>query len=126
MNTRVRNFLIELARQRTDQTITYQRLSDECSLRLNMRENPHDRKTMGAILGEISRFEHSHKRPLLSSLVLRAGDNYEGDGFYKLSEELGFGDWQRLKREGTFEIEQMNECISFWQNNSNYVMYKQI
>jgi hypothetical protein len=91
-----------------------------------MRENPHDRKIIGRILGDISAFEFENGRPLLSSLVLRAGDNYEGDGFYKLAEELGFGSWKRLKKEGTFEIEQMKKCIEFWTNNSNYHKYKEV
>lgn len=88
MNSRVRQYLIELARKKVNQTVTYQKLSDDCELDLDMRNKPHDRKVLGKILGEISKFEHEHgKRPLLSALVLRAGDNYEGDGFYKLAEE---------------------------------------
>ena len=121
MNTTVRYYLIDLARKRTNQTITYQKLSDECKLGLNMKENPNDRLIMGAILGEISIFEHQHKRPLLSSLVLRAGDSYEGDGFYKLADQLGYGDWQKLKREGIFEAMQISECISKWQDDTYYL-----
>jgi hypothetical protein len=91
-----------------------------------MRENPYDRKIIGEILGNISYFEYENNRPLLSSLVLRAGDNYEGDGFYKLAEELGFGNWKRLKEDGVFEIEQMKKCIEFWTDDSNYEKYKEI
>lgn len=124
MNTVVRSFLIELARHRTNQTIHYQELSDACSLGLNMRENPSDRKTIGVILGDISRFENGHERPLLSSLVIRTSDNYEGDGFYKLADELGFGGWQRLKREGIFEIQQMKQTIDFWRDATNYTLHR--
>lgn len=126
VNNEVRRYLIELSRQRINQTVTYQQLSDECNLELDMRENPYDRKIIGKILGDISAFEHENDRPLLSSLVLRAGDNYEGDGFYKLAEELGFGNWKNLKREGVFEIEQMKKCIEFWTNDSNYHKYKEV
>lgn len=124
INNEVRNYLIELSRKRPLRTVTYQQLSDKCALGLNMRENPSDRNELGGILGNISAYEHENGRPLLSSLVVRANDNYEGDGFYKLAEELGFGNWKKLKKEGTFEVEQMNECITFWSNESNYTRYK--
>jgi hypothetical protein len=89
-----------------------------------MQDGEHVRAEIGRILGEISKYENSLKRPLLSSLVLRAGDQLEGDGFYKLAEELGFGDWKRLKREGVFEVLQIKKCIEFWSNDSNYIKYK--
>lgn len=126
MNKKVRSYLIELSRNRNNQTITYQQLSDNCDLKLDMRDNPSDRKIIGEILGEISTFEHENSRPLLSSLVIRAGDCFEGDGFYKLAEKLGFGNWKGLKKIGYFEIEQMNKCIDFWKNDSNYHKYKEI
>lgn len=91
-----------------------------------MRENPHDRKIIGGLLDEISIFEASHKRPLLSALVIRSGDNYEGDGFYKMAERLNYGDWQRLKREGTFEVQQIKECIAFWSDDQKYAENVQV
>jgi len=124
MNKTVRKYLIELSRHRVNHTTTYQRLSDDCNLGFELRENPSDRKDLGNILGEISIFEHENNRPLLSSLVLRAGDHYEGDGFYKLAEELGFGNWKQLKSEGIFEIIQIKKCIKFWKNDSNYNKYR--
>lgn len=124
MNTTVRNYLINLSRQRTNQTITYQRLSDECNLGLQMQDSPNDRRIMGDILGTISTFEHKNDRPLLSALVIRLGDNYEGDGFYKLAETLGFGNWQTLKRDGIFEVIQINECIDFWGDNTKYGLFR--
>lgn len=124
MNTIVRNFLIELARKKSNQIITYQKLSDACNLNLNMQDGDHVRAEIGRILGEISKYENSFNRPFLSSLVVRVGDQLEGDGFYKLAEELGFGDWKRLKKEGVFEIEQIKKCIEFWSNDSNYIKYK--
>ncbi len=126
MNNAVRKYLIDLARKRTNQTITYQKLSDECNLGLYMQEGIHIRSQMGTLLGEISIYEHSNNRPLLSSLVVRLGDNLEGNGFYKLADELGFGDWRKLKREGIFEIQEIKKCIEFWQNDSNYSKYRNI
>jgi len=126
MNKNIRTYLIELSRQRANQTVTYQKLSDDCSLGLNMLENPSDRTTLGKLLGEISTYEFNNGRPLLSALVLRSGDNYEGDGFYKLAEDLGFGNWKRLKKEGIFEIQEIKKCIDFWVNDVNYKKNKNI
>jgi len=125
MNTKVRHYLIELARQKVNQTVTYQKLSDDCELRLDMRNNPNDRVKIGKILDDISTYEHeNNKRPLLSALVVRAGDNYEGDGFYKLAERLGFGKWQSLKNEGIFEVVEIGKCIKFWSNDVNFSNYR--
>ena len=121
MNQIVRTKLIELARK--ERTITYQILSDECNLGLVMRDSEYARAEIGRILGEISAFEHSNGRPLLSSLVISKGDNYQGDGFYKLCEELGFGNWKKLKSDISFEIGQMNACFAFWKNEKNYIKY---
>lgn len=125
MNTKVRHYLIELARQKVNQTVTYQKLSDDCELRLDMRNNPNDRVNIGKILDDISTYEHeNNNRPLLSALVVRAGDNYEGDGFYKLAERLGFGKWQSLKNEGIFEVVEIGKCIKFWSNDVNFSNYR--
>jgi len=122
MNQIVRMKLIELARKK--RTITYQVLSDECRLGLVMRDSEYARAEIGRILGEISAFEHSNNRPLLSSLVISKGDNYQGDGFYKLCDELGFGNWKKLKYDFSFEIGQINACFDFWKNEENYIKYK--
>ena len=122
MNAKVRTHLIEIARK--GKTITYQELSDQCKLGLIMRESEFARAEIGRILGEISTFEHNHKRPLLSSLVISKGDNYQGDGFYKLAEELGYGSWKKLKNDISFEIGQMNACYAFWKENLNHETHK--
>jgi hypothetical protein len=124
MNNSIRTYLIELARQKANQTVTYQKLSDDCNLGFNMRENPHERKEIGSLLGDISRFEFEQKRPLLSALVIRFGDNSEGDGFYQLAEELGLGNWKKLKKEGLFEAIEIGKCIAFWSDNTNYLKYR--
>lgn len=122
MNTIVRTYLIELAR--TNRTVNYQKLADDCQLGLIMSESEYARAEMGRILGEISTFEHKNNRPLLSSLVISKGDNYQGDGYYKMCEELGFGSWKKLKSNFEFEINQMNKCYSFWQDTENYNQFK--
>jgi hypothetical protein len=122
MNTTVRNYLIELARKK--KTCFYQQLSDDCKLGLIMNDSEYARAEIGKILGEIVRFEHANSRPLLSSLVISKGDNYQGDGFYKIAEELGFGSWKKLKGDVSFEIGQMNACYDFWSSDVNYMQFK--
>ena len=122
MNQVVRLHLIELAR--AGKVITYQELSNQCKLGLVMTDSQFARAEIGRILGEISAFEHNNNRPLISSLVISKGDNYQGDGFYKLAEELGFGKWKKLKNDLSFEMGQMNACYAFWKDNNNYTIYK--
>lgn len=122
MNTYIRNVLIEIARKK--QVIFYQELCDKCYLGLNMRENPADRLEIGRLLGEISKHEFQNDRPLLSALVLTKGGE-EGDGFYKLCEELGItSDWRKLKRDGIFAAQEIQRCFDFWRDNTNYLNYK--
>lgn len=123
MNQIVRHYLIELARKRSNQIVNYQKLSDDCKLELTM-SNPDHRNQIAKILEDISIFENNNDRPLLSSLVLRLSDAKEGNGFYKLGEQLGFGNWQKLKKEGFFEVEQIGQCIDFWLKENNYLKYK--
>ncbi len=123
MNTIVRNYLIELARKKSNQTVTYQKLSDDCNLGLKMTDGQHIRNEIGRILGEVSEHEHNHNRPLLSSLVIRLSDGEEGDGFYKLAEKLGYGNWKKLKRD-MFEHEQIAECIKKWSDDKFYIENK--
>jgi hypothetical protein len=122
MNETVRKYLIEVARKRTNQTVHYQELCNECNLELEM-SSPYDRGEIGKILGAISFYEDGYGRPLLSALVVRKGDNYEGDGFFKLAEELGYGSWKILK-DSHFDIEKMNECIEFWKNEDNFKKFR--
>lgn len=125
MDKTVRSFLIELARNKLNPTITYQKLSEACKLNLNMQDNPHDRVIIGSILGEISEYEHENRRPLLSALVIRISDGEEGEGFYKLAERLGYGNVKKLKND-LFEYKQINFSIDFWNDETNYLKFKDI
>ena len=42
-----------------------------------------------------------------------------GDGFYKLTERLGYGNWRTLKN-NLFEFEQIAECVKRWSDDSYY------
>lgn len=123
MDEIVRHKLIEIARAKGEQTITYQELSDQCRLGLVMRDSEYARAEIGRILGEISAYEHRYERPLLSALVLSKGSNYEGDGFFKICEELGFGPWRKLQKDITFPVIQMKRCYAFWKDEENFERY---
>lgn len=123
MNEDVRKYLIEQVARRKGATIGYQVLCDQCQLGLNMQASEFDRAEIGKILGEISTFEHTNQRPLLSSLVVNKSTGYEGDGFYKLCEELGFGDGQKLRNRKNFDQDQKEKCWDFWGIENNRKKY---
>lgn len=106
----VRNILIRIASKK--QTIYYSELCEKANLNLDM-SIPADRGEIGKILGHISRYEHENERPLLSSVVVTKNME-QGDGFFKLAEELGFGDWKKLKKEKLFEYDMINKTHNFW------------
>jgi len=85
-----------------------------------MTDSEFARAEIGRILGEVSAFEHNEKRPLLSTLVISKYSSEQGDGFYKLCEELGYGSWKKLKNDITFDSIQINRCYDFWSDQNNY------
>lgn len=118
----IRLKLIELARNKTPWT--YSQLNDQLQLGLNFKDI-NDRDLIGEWLGEISLYEYSKGRPLLSSLIIhKSGDREQGDGFYKLCAELYGEDWKNLKSNSNFELECMKDCYAFWKDNENHKMYK--
>lgn len=122
MEKDIRKKLIELARLKTPWS--YSQLNAQLELGLDFR-NGYDRDRIGEMLGEISRYEFSKKRPLLSSLIIhQAKDREQGDGFYKLCEELLGIDWMELKADKEFELEKMKECYAYWKDDSNYKKFK--
>lgn len=118
MNIRVRNKLIQFAR--TDSNpVTYQRLITEAELGLNV-DIGHEKAMLGEILAEISTKEHKQGRPLLSAMVQEKSNKGQGDAFYKLCEELGYGDWKELKKDKDFMEKHRTECRVFWSNEENF------
>ncbi|UII29419.1 hypothetical protein LVD15_13615 [Fulvivirga maritima] len=120
MNSRVRNKLIQLAR--TDSApISYRRLINTTELGLNL-DIKHEKQLLGTILDEISEEEHEEDRPLISVMV-QDKKNGQGDRFYKLAEQLGYGEWKELKNDEHFKEEQIQKCREFWQDEDNYKKY---
>lgn len=122
MNYRVREYLIDLCTK--GKIISYQELSEECKLGLDM-SSPGDRSKIAELLGEISTYEHQNKRPLLTAIVIAKRTHTQGDGFFKLGEQLGLGNWKTLKR-NAFDAEQIRLCSEFWSNTENYNKYRNI
>lgn len=112
---RVRAILIGIASKRS--TITYTELCHKALLKLDM-SIPSHRGDIGDLLGNISTYEHHAGRPLLSSVVISV-NNEQGDGFFKLAEELGYGEWKKLKREKLFEYDMMNKTHEYWRVHSS-------
>lgn len=109
----IKNFLIKCAISK--KFITYQNLSRILKLGLDMNI-PKDRTTIGELLCNVSRVELQEQQnaPILSALVLTINEKSQGDGFYKLCEELGYGEWQQLKRNEKFSKERIDECYEFY------------
>ena len=119
----MRRKLVDLARIKGAK-ISYQALSDEFQLQLNMKTK-RDRILISELLEEITVFEHESGRPLLGSLVLTKGKRgKQTDEFYKLCEGLGLGSWQDLKANPDFEGELRQACYDYWRNDTNYKEFK--
>lgn len=112
---RVRTILVN--RAKNGEIITYSELCDIAALPYRMN-NPHDRVLIGDLLEIISTDEFIHGRPLLSSIVLTK-DNEEGDGFYKMAEKLGFGNWQTLKKDFVFATEMIKNTFEYWETHND-------
>jgi hypothetical protein len=84
MREMIRDKLIEAAKK---QKVVYYAEVGEL-LNFSM-DNPHHRKELGRILGEISTDEHQEGRPLLSAIVVHKENHLPGEGFFKLAKELG-------------------------------------
>ena len=74
--------LVEAAR--ASETVTYGELGEMLQMDFG---NPNDRRWVGVLLGEISRFEVAAGRPMLSSVVIHKDDFQPGKGFFALGRE---------------------------------------
>jgi hypothetical protein len=120
MDQEIRKQLIGLARLKT--TWSYSQLNDQLSLGYDF-SLVHHRDQIGIELGEISEYEFSKERPLLSALIVHQNDREQGNGFYKLCERLYGNQWEDLKANPRFELDRIAECYSFWRDNGNYKRY---
>lgn len=112
MNIDVYNKLIKIAKK--GGIISYQDISSQCNLKLNM-QNISDRNKLAGLLGDISIFEVNNNRHMLSVVVINQTENKSGSGFFELAEQLGLyngsnNDFQREK----FFSDELNKCYDYW------------
>ena len=123
MNSKVRKYLIEAARQK-GKFVFYSDIVSDCGLKFNLR-NTNGQKQLNQILDDISAFENKAGRPLLSAMAIYKDvrKNDHGDGFYYMAEKLGKGNARKLKRDlyGFMEAE---SCRKFWQIDDSYIKFK--
>lgn len=114
MNNEIRLILIEKAK--VNRPIEYGLIMQELSLN---RNNPQHREQLSEVLAEISRFENSKDRPMLSAMVMYDGFEKIGNGFYRLAAELGKGKFTELKKD-LFAYKEQSRCHDFWKAKNNY------
>ena len=122
MNTIVRKYLIEAAREK-GKFVFYSDLVSDCGLKINLR-NSNGQKKLNQILDDVSAFEDSAGRPLLSAMAIYKDirKNDHGDGFYYMAEKLGKGNARKLKRD-LYGFAEAEACRQFWQKEENYNLY---
>jgi len=114
MDKEVRKYLIELSRIK--RTVAYGTAMNQ----FNYDVAHHNQIDLFAdIIGDISIYEHEYDRPMLSSLVIHASGRSIGKGFYRLAEQLGYGDKELLLKQN-FEREMQIRCYDYWRDNDNY------
>jgi hypothetical protein len=105
----LREMLIEAARD--GQVCNYQPIGELFDLDM---ENPRHRRRIGEMLGDVSRYEVGQGRPMLSCLVVLAGGDLPGSGFYKLGRELGLV--ESGEDDMAFAARQMKATFAYWRN----------
>src|SRR5688572_18499575 len=124
MNNTVRSYLIEIARLPSKRTIYDQELSNACGLGLEIADGGFAKEEMTRILKEISLYEFSQGRPLLSLIVTTKAGNYLHELYFHLAEELQLPGWNLMKNDMSLEMRARNACYLFWQDDKNYLKYK--
>lgn len=118
----VRRKLIDFAAAK--RTIAYQALSNIAGLGLKMKEKE-ELEEIAEILDRVSKFELQENRPLLSAIVVKANQNIQGDGFFKLCKDNEEGLKRLLKCEVLspsisqrlkFSYARIEDCYDFWSN----------
>ena len=117
----LREYLIEIART-PHGSCSYSDVNLNGKLGLDLSLDP-DRARIGALLGEIAKYEHRHGRPLLSAVVLHSDGTWHGDDFYRICEELELGSAIQLQR-AEFGIVEMGNCHLFWVDEGNYERFR--
>lgn len=78
--------------------------------------NEHERNLLYEMIGNISKYEHSNGRPLLSVVVVTE-DYIPGRGFFTLAKELG--KQESNEDNDSFALKEREELFEFWKNNDD-------
>ena len=111
----IRNYLITRAKLGT--IIHYGSLNQLLDTPYDL-SNSYERHLLGEDLGEISEFEHSQGRPLLSAIVVAEGNKLSGTGFFEMAEKLELFDPSKISKKRFLEQEQ-KKVIDYWKNHNN-------
>lgn len=105
--------LINTARNKD--TINYRKVATIMGLSPETPMGNYWANETGKILGEISKYEHAHDRPMLSAIVVKIDTKQPGPGFSGLARELGKLESSSPDDEKSFwkhEIENVYKCWS--------------
>jgi hypothetical protein len=120
MNTELRTLLIDSAKN--DKPITYGKVLQLLHLDNNNAEH---RRILSTELANVSRYEHSKNRPMLSSMAMYEGLQEFGNGIYDLADELGYGEAKKLEQD-LYAFQLQKDCIDFWNTNENFNLYNSV
>ncbi len=84
-------------------------------------EGNHHIKIIGELLGEISKHEHEHGRPMLSAVVVHKDDELPGDGFFELArslKKLDINTKGNKEKELEFYEKELKEVYEYWGNQA--------
>lgn len=109
----IRNYLITRAKLGT--IIHYGSLNQLLDTPYDL-SNSYERHLLGEDLGEISEFEHSQGRPLLSAIVVAEENKLSGVGFFEMAERLELFDPSKTSKKKFLEQEQ-KKVFDYWKNH---------
>lgn len=107
---RVREVLIEVAKEQGRRTISCTSLCHNAGLKLDMSK-PCDRGIIGNILGRISHYENQCSRPMLSAIVAGRNQSTPSGGFLITAKELGLN----IKDKDKCWCDELNRVYDYWQ-----------
>lgn len=111
---RIRRFLIKRAKGLAN--YTYSQLCEELILPYDMSDQ-NERKLLGNLLGNISEYEVSMGRPMLSSIVVDKNLRMPGKGFFTLAENLGL--LNRTNSKQNFAINENKATKMYWMSHDD-------
>jgi len=112
IHQQIYNRLIEAARN--EELIHYGEIAPMANLNM---ESQADRNEIGRILGEISEYEHSQGRPMLSAIVVHVGGEVPGEGFFNLARQLGRHHGRKDLEDIEFFAMEARKVFNYWKSH---------